>query len=87
VRPDALRIANRHQAYWLSYGRALAHSGKTDSKALVAFMHAERAAPTPFSVNPVARDAVASMVYRARRRSVSEDLRTMARRLGVEVPA
>ncbi|MCW6008521.1 helix-turn-helix domain-containing protein [Micromonospora sp. CPCC 205371] len=85
--PAPLRVANRHQTYWMSYGRALAHSGKTDREALAAFMHAERAAPLAFSLNPMARDTVASMVRRARRRSVSEDLRIMARRLGVDVDA
>src|SRR4051794_15849066 len=30
VNPAGLRVANRHQSYWLSYGRALAHSGKAD---------------------------------------------------------
>jgi hypothetical protein len=82
--PGPLRLANRHQAYWLSYGRGLAHSGQTDREALAAFMHAERAAPLAFSLNPMARDAVISMVHRARRRSVSEDLRVLARRLGVD---
>ena len=65
----------------------MAHSGKTDREALAAFTQAERVAPTPFSLNPMARDTVISMVYRARRRSVSEELRTMARRLGVEIAA
>lgn len=85
VTPGPLRVANRHQTYWMSYGRALAHSGKNDREALLAFMRAERAAPLAFSLNPMARDAIAAMVRRARRRSVSEDLRIMASRLGVEV--
>jgi transcriptional regulator with XRE-family HTH domain len=84
--PDPLRLPIRHQAYWMSMGRALAQSGKTDREALVAFMRAERVAPEPFALNPQARDSVVSMVHRARRRSVSDDLRTMARRLGVDVP-
>jgi transcriptional regulator with XRE-family HTH domain len=83
--PGPLRPANRHQSYWLSYGRALAHSGQTDHEALAAFMHAERAAPLTFVLNPMVRDAVVTMVYRARRRAVSGQLRVLARRLGVEV--
>jgi hypothetical protein len=67
-------------------GRALAHSGKADREALVAFINAERAAPVAFSLNSMARDVVVSMVYRAQRRSVSNELRTLARRLGIEVP-
>jgi transcriptional regulator with XRE-family HTH domain len=85
IHPQVLHVANRHQSYWLTYGRALAHSGRNDREALAAFMHAERAAPTPFSINPMARDAVLSMIYRARRREVPQDLRTIARRLGIEV--
>jgi DNA-binding XRE family transcriptional regulator len=87
VEPRKLKVANRHRSYWLCLGRALAHSGRTDRAALLAFMQAERAAPVPFSLNPMARDAVVSMVHRARRRSVSEDLRILARRLGIEVAA
>jgi transcriptional regulator with XRE-family HTH domain len=85
VEPRRLNVANRRQAYWLHLGRALAHSGKTDRDALVAFINAERAAPVPFSVNPMVRDSVAAMVHRARRRSVSDDLRMLARRLGMDV--
>ncbi|MEV4760569.1 helix-turn-helix transcriptional regulator [Micromonospora sp. NPDC049559] len=86
-RPDPLRAANRHQSYWLDLGRALAQSGRTDREALVAFMRAERAAPALFAMNPLAQDTVAAMVRRARRRSVSEDLRVLARRVGIEVNA
>lgn len=85
ITPGPLRVANRHQSYWLSLGRALAHSGKADREALVALMRAERAAPFPFSLNPQVQDAVVAMVHRARRKSVSEDLRVLARRVGIEV--
>lgn len=81
--PEPLRMANRHQTYWMSRGRALAHSGKRDREALVAFLRAERAAPLAFSLHPMARETVAGMVRRAQRRSVSDDLRVLARRLGV----
>jgi transcriptional regulator with XRE-family HTH domain len=86
VNPAPLRVANRHQAYWLTLGRALSHSGKTDREALVALVRAERAAPLAFSLNPMAREAVSAMVLRARYRSVSEEMRVLARRVGVEVP-
>lgn len=87
ISPAPLRVANRHQSYWLSYGRALAHSGKSDREALVALTRAERAAPLAFSLNALARDSVVMMVRRAQRRSVSDDLRTLARRVGVETDA
>ncbi|AVT34833.1 XRE family transcriptional regulator [Plantactinospora sp. BC1] len=85
VRPDRLRASIRHQSYWLDLGRALADSGRTDREALVAFIRAERAAPGPFAMNPIARDSVVAMVRRAQRRSVSDDLRVLARRFGIEV--
>jgi transcriptional regulator with XRE-family HTH domain len=84
VSPGPLQVANRHQSYWLSLGRALAHSGKTDREALVAFMSAERAAPVPFCLNPGVQDSIVAMVHRARRRSVSDELRIMARRVGID---
>ncbi|MET0492933.1 MAG: helix-turn-helix transcriptional regulator [Actinoplanes sp.] len=84
VRPDPLRMANRHQAYWMTLGAALANSGRNDREALVAFIRAERVAPSTFAMNPVGRDAVVAMVRRARRRSVSGDLRVLARRVGIE---
>jgi transcriptional regulator with XRE-family HTH domain len=86
LNPNRLKIADRHYSYWISLGRALAHTGKTDREALVAFINAERSAPVAFSRNQAARDSVVSMVLRARRRSVAEDLRVMARRLGIDIP-
>jgi hypothetical protein len=84
VNPGPLRMANRRQAYWMTLGTALAHSGRTDKEALIAFMRAERAAPTLFALNPLARESIALMARRARRRSISEDLRILSRRLGIE---
>jgi transcriptional regulator with XRE-family HTH domain len=84
-RPTALKAVDRQQAYWLAYGRALAHSGRNDQAALAAYLNAERVAPTPFAVNTKARDAVRAMVYRAKRQAVSRELRTLAHRLGIDV--
>ena len=44
-------MANRHQAYWMTLGSALAASGRHDAEALVAFIRAERAAPSTFRMN------------------------------------
>jgi hypothetical protein len=87
LQPGRLKVADRHYAYWLYYGAGLAHSGQHDGEALAAFMHAERAAPVPFSTNLLARSAVSAMARRASRRSVPDDLRIIARRLGVEIAA
>jgi transcriptional regulator with XRE-family HTH domain len=87
INPAPLRHTDRHQAYWLEQGRAYAHSGsgKSDSQALAAFMRAESLAPVSFAVNPLTHDALVAMVYRARRRAVPDDLRILARRVGVDV--
>ncbi|NYT94020.1 helix-turn-helix domain-containing protein [Salinispora sp. H7-4] len=85
VSVDALPIANRRQAYWMDLGRALAHSGRTDTQALAAFSRADQIAPSLFVLNPLARDAVAAMIRRARRRAVSKELRILARRLSIAV--
>src|SRR5262249_5407871 len=84
--PGPLRGIDRHQSYWLDLRRAYAHSGKSDSQALAAFMRAEHIAPVSFSLNPLAHDALVAMVYRARRRTVPDNLRTLARRVGIDVP-
>jgi hypothetical protein len=67
--PGPLQVANRHQAYWLDLGRALAYSGRTDPAAVAALTKAERAAPGSFAFNPVARVAVMSIVGRSRGRT------------------
>jgi transcriptional regulator with XRE-family HTH domain len=82
--PNPLRMADRHYYYWLDYGRALAHSGKTDSEARAAFFRAEQAAPVHFSLNPMAHDAVLAMMNRAKRDAIPKDLRVLAHRLGIE---
>lgn len=80
---DTIPIANRRQSFYLDRGRALAHGGKRDKEALIALAQAERAAPAPFRLNPVIRDVVSSMITRAHRRAVGEDLAAMAGRLGI----
>jgi transcriptional regulator with XRE-family HTH domain len=84
VDPSPLRMADRHYYYWLDYGQALAHSGKTDPEARAAFFRAEQAAPVPFSLNPMAHDAILAMVNRAKRDAVPKDLRVLAHRLGID---
>jgi transcriptional regulator with XRE-family HTH domain len=83
MRVDSLPVANRRQSYYVSLGRALAHSGRRDKEALIALARAERAAPAPFRLNPITRDVVSTMITRAQRKAVAEDLVAMARRLGI----
>jgi transcriptional regulator with XRE-family HTH domain len=80
---DSIPIANRRQSYHMDRGRALAHSGKQDKEALIALAQAERAAPAPFRLNPMTRDVVSTMITRAKRKAVAEDLAAMATRLGI----
>lgn len=83
MKVDGIPVANRRQSYFLDLGRSLAHSGKRDKEALVALARAERAAPAPFRLNPITRDVVSTMITRAQRRAVAEDLASMASRLGI----
>ncbi|MFY1633023.1 helix-turn-helix domain-containing protein [Solwaraspora sp. WMMB335] len=85
VRPHVLGAAIRHQSYWLDLGRALSASGRRDGEALAAFVRAERAAPAPFALNPLAREAVVAITHRTRRRAVPDDLRMLAGRLGIRL--
>jgi transcriptional regulator with XRE-family HTH domain len=88
LQPGQLKIADRHFSYWLNYGAALAHSGKHDPEAVVAFMRAERTAPVPFSENELARGSVITMLHRSRRRAAPpKDLEMIARRLGINTAA
>lgn len=86
VRPDPLRIVDRHQTYWIERGRAFARAGTNDRQAEVAFIRAERLSPLLFAANPLVRDSVSAMARRSAHRSVSDDLRVLARRVGVEIP-
>jgi transcriptional regulator with XRE-family HTH domain len=85
VDADALPIVSRRHAYWLDLGRALAHSGRSDVEALAALTRAEQVAPSLFALNPLARDAVSTMVRRARHRAAPKGLRVLARRLDITV--
>ncbi|MFG2060737.1 helix-turn-helix domain-containing protein [Micromonospora sp. NPDC048871] len=85
VRPQVLVATIRQMSYWLDLGRAYADTGRRDAEALGAFVQAERVAPIPFALNPLARDAVVTLAQRARRRAVSDDLRLLAGRMGIRL--
>ncbi|SCF18927.1 helix-turn-helix domain-containing protein [Micromonospora chokoriensis] len=87
VRPQVLAASIRQQSYWLDLGRALADGGRRDVEALAAFVQAERAAPIPFAINPLARDAVVTLAQRAQRRAIPDDLRLLAGRIGISLAA
>ncbi|NYH40776.1 transcriptional regulator with XRE-family HTH domain [Micromonospora jinlongensis] len=87
VRPQVLAASIRQQSYWLDLGRAMADGGRRDVEALPAFVQAERAAPIPFAVNPLARDAVVTLAQRAQRRAIPDELRLLAGRIGINLAA
>ncbi|RLP94316.1 helix-turn-helix domain-containing protein [Micromonospora sp. CV4] len=87
VRPQVLVASNRQMSYWLDVGRALADGGRRDADALAAFVQAERAAPIPFAINPLARDAVVTLAQRAQRRAIPDELRLLAGRIGINMAA
>ncbi|MEU8217717.1 helix-turn-helix transcriptional regulator [Micromonospora taraxaci] len=87
IQPQVLAASIRQQSYWLDLGRALADGGRRDVEALAAFVQAERAAPVPFAINPLARDAVVTLAQRAQRRAIPDDLRLLAGRIGINLAA
>jgi hypothetical protein len=86
-RPTALRHAGRHYYYWRDLGRAFTYN-RSGHDAEASLLRAEHADPTRFVVDPTARDAVETLVDRAQRRrrqSIPEGLRTLTRRLKIDI--
>ena len=77
--------ADRRCAYWLETGRALAHTGRDDRGALMMLSRAEREAPQVYRLTPAAGETVTAILRRQRRKSDRDELRTLARRLGLSV--
>src|SRR6266545_867467 len=84
VNPEALPHANRQCSYWLDYGRALSHIPGREHQAIAALARAETKAPQYMKILPSARNTVASMITRARRKAVADDLRKLADRIGLQ---
>lgn len=79
---SAIPLPNRHVYYFTDLARALAADEK-DREALEALARAERAAPQHFRFNPVVRDLTATIITRARRRSVTDQMSDLAKKLGI----
>jgi hypothetical protein len=77
------RCRNRWVYYWTDLARALAAGGQ-DRQAMHALARAERSAPQHFRFNPVVRDLVATLIQRARRRAVGEEMLSLAHKLGLD---
>jgi len=79
---SAVPVPMRLVYYWTDMARALA-AGSRDREAMQALAKAERAAPQHFRFNPMARELVMTLINRAKRRAVGEDMMALARRLGL----
>jgi transcriptional regulator with XRE-family HTH domain len=77
-------VPNRHVYYWTDLARAQAAGGE-DREAMHALARAERAAPQHFRFNPVVRDLVQTLIYRAKRRAVAGEMELLAHKLGIDV--
>jgi transcriptional regulator with XRE-family HTH domain len=70
--------------YWMQVGRALVSTGKDDARALTALVCSEREAPQIFQHNSNARDAVVTLVRRARKKSLPRTLTRLAHTVGAD---
>jgi transcriptional regulator with XRE-family HTH domain len=80
---DAVPVPNRWVYYWTDLARALAAGGH-DRDAMHALARAERSAPQHFRFNPVVADLVATLIQRARRRAIGEEMQSLAHKLGID---
>jgi transcriptional regulator with XRE-family HTH domain len=80
---DAVPVPNRWVYYWTDLARALA-AGDKDREAMHALARAERSAPQHFRFNPVIADLVATLIQRAKRRAIGEEMQSLAHKLGID---
>ena len=83
VDPDRIDSDTRKAAYFIDYGRGLAQTRRHDSEAVACFIRAERTAPQRTRRSPAAREAVGTMLRRARANAGGAVLRGLATRIGV----
>lgn len=83
LHPGHLPAAGRAAAYWVDLGCALAQLRNRERDAIVAFLNAERSAPEWVRPQPRVRETVQAMIRRAQHRSVADDLRQLAQRIGI----
>ncbi|OXM69610.1 helix-turn-helix domain-containing protein [Amycolatopsis vastitatis] len=74
---------SRQGAYWMELGRGLVEDKRTVKAGLEAFLKAEELTPEQFHANAFVRDAVVTMLGKARRDAGGVELRGLAYRLGV----
>lgn len=74
---------SRQGAYWMELGRGLVEDKRTVDAGLEALLKAEELTPEQFQANAFVRDAVVTMLAKARRDAGGRELRGLAYRLGV----
>jgi hypothetical protein len=79
--PQRLDSPTRTAMFWIDRARGLAGM-RRDEQAVTALIQAETTAPQLFRLRGEAQDAVATLVGRARRKSLSTPLRRLARTFG-----
>ncbi len=82
VNPQLHCNRSRQAAYWVYYGRALAHVHRRND-AVMALRRAELIVPHRVQRDPFARDVIAELLTRSRRDTVGRELRGMAYRAGL----
>lgn len=82
-RPSDLTARSRRSAYWLEYGRALAHIRGRADDATRALRQAEDVYPARVRRSAFAREAVLTLLPRARTDATRRELRGLAYRMGL----
>jgi hypothetical protein len=85
VTPGMVPVPERWGHFYIDQARALATDGKRDREAMYALARAEHAAPQHVRFSPVARDLMATLRRRAKRRADAQELTALARRLGLDM--
>jgi hypothetical protein len=83
LHPEVHPSRSRQSAYWLDYSRALVQVRGRHDDAVLAFHRAETISPVHLHRNPLARDALATLVTRSRQDAVGRELWGMAYRTGL----
>jgi transcriptional regulator with XRE-family HTH domain len=82
IRPEVVDSASRRASFFADLGRGYAQAG-ADARAVEAFCVAERLAPQRIRASTTVRETVGDILRRARREAGGQQLRALARRVGV----
>jgi transcriptional regulator with XRE-family HTH domain len=77
VAPGRLPIANRQAPFFADVATAMAQVGR-DQEAIATFLRAEATGPQWFRLRPTVRDTIGSIIRRAKRNSLTRQMRSAA---------